>query len=416
MADSDNGKRAVPADLLPLKAGAALDLLEGITVLDLTTSVAGPYAGQLLGDMGADVIKVERPGSGDDCRAWGPPFLDGESLWFLAVNRNKRSLTLDYAADGGREVLYDLVTRADVVLVNLVGRVQRKLGIDHERLKAINPALIHVTISGFGLEGARADMPCYDLIAEGYSGVMDMTGELENLPQKVGTPAADLLAGHDAAMAAIAALFRRERKGGGCAIDISMIESMTRFMAPRISPFLGSGDLMRRSGARDSVIAIYQAFETADEPLTLALGNDAIWTRFWAAVGEPEFAERPEYASNVDRRSHRAVLVERIAAILLTRKRDEWLDLFQQARIPSGPMARLDEVAADAELQARGFLYSVERGGVKVPQIGLGIGFDGASEGPGLAPKLGQHSDAILADWLGYGESRIAELRAGGIV
>ena len=415
-ARTQGGGSGIPADRLPAKAGDALDLLEGITVLDLTTSVAGPYAGQLLGDMGADVIKVERPGTGDDCRAWGPPFLDGESLWFLAVNRNKRSLTLDYAADRGRKILSDLVKRADVVLVNVVGRVQRKLGIDHETLKPINPALVHVTISGFGLEGARADMPCYDLIAEGYSGVMDMTGELENLPQKVGTPAADMLAGHDAAMSAVAALFRRERKGRGCAIDVSMIESMTRFMAPRISPFLGSGELLRRSGARDSVIAIYQAFETADKPLTLALGNDAIWKRFWAALGEPEFADRPEYASNADRRANRPVLVERIAAILLMRKCDEWLELFRDARIPSGPISRLDEVAADAELQARGFLYSVMRGGVSVPQIGLGIGFDGATEGPRLAPRLGEHSNEILADWLGFGESQIEDLRAGGIV
>ncbi len=411
-----NANSGRPADLLAPKQGGGLDLLEGIVVLDLTTSVAGPYAGQMLGDMGADVIKIERPGAGDDCRAWGPPFLDGESLWFLAVNRNKRSITLDYASDGGRDVLRDLIKRADVVLLNMVDRVQRKLAVDYETLKAINPALIHITISGFGLEGARANMPCYDLIAEGYSGVMDMTGELENPPQKVGTPAADLFAGQDAATAAVSALFRRERKGGGCAIDVSMIESMTRFMAPRLSPYLGSGDLMRRSGGRDSVIAIYQAFETADNPLTLGLGNDAIWKRFWTALGEPEFAERPEYGSNADRREHRPALVRKIAAVLRTRSRDEWLDLFREARIPAGPISRLDEVASDAELQARGFLYSVERSGVKVPQIGLGIGFDGQTEGARLAPKLGEHTDEILGEMLGLDVARIAALRANGTV
>ena len=193
---------ALPADALPQKTGSPLDLLDGVVVIDLTTSIAGPYAGQLLADLGAKVIKIEKPVAGDDCRSWGPPFLDGESLWFLSVNRNKLSVTLDFASALGCQTLRKMIERADVVLLNLVDRAQQKLGIDYASLSAVKKDIIHVSITGFGLRGRRADMPCYDLIAEGYSGVMDMTGEADAQPQKVGTPAADLLAGEDAAMAA----------------------------------------------------------------------------------------------------------------------------------------------------------------------------------------------------------------------
>lgn len=407
----------VPAETLPDKNSVGLDMLDGVTVLDLTTSVAGPYAGQLLGDMGAHVIKVERPGRGDDCRAWGPPFLDGESLWFLSVNRNKRSVTLDFSKLEGKPLLQQLVERADVVLVNLVASAQAKLGIDFATLQRIKQGLIHVSITGFGLTGTRSEMPCYDLIAEGYSGVMDMTGEIEGSPQKVGTPAADMLAGQDAAMAAIAALFRRQRTGQGAQIDISMVETMTRFMTPRLMPHLGSGEVMRRSGGRDSVIAIYQAFPTSDEPITLGLGNDAIWARFWAAVGVPEAAADPAHASNAMRRDHRAEIVERISKVLKTRTRDEWMALFVKARVPAGPIYRLDEIAADGPLRDRGFLYSVTREGVRVPQVGLGISIDGASEACKLpAPKLGADNDLVFAEMLGISADQIDALRQNGTI
>ena len=243
--------------------------------------------------MGATVIKVERPGKGDDCRAWGPPWLDGESLWFLSVNRNKQSVTLDYTNEAGRLVLHDLVKKSDVVIVNLTDRVQKKLGVDHAALSAIKPDLVHLSLSGFGLKGARKDFPCYDLIAEGYSSVMDLTGEADSPAQKVGTPAADLIAGMDSAYAILAALFDRQRSGKGHKLDISMIDSMTRFMSPRIVPYLGGGPVPQRSGARDSVISVYQVFDTADRPITLGLGNDGIFKRFWQAVGQPAVGDDP---------------------------------------------------------------------------------------------------------------------------
>ena len=403
----------LPLDALPVPASPpAASLLAGVTVIDLTTSIAGPYATMLLADMGARVIKIERPGSGDDCRAWGPPWHEGESLWFLSVNRNKESITLDYSGEAGRKVLHDLVKKADVVIVNLVGRVQKKLGIDYAALQKIRPDLVFVSLTGFGLTGARKDFPCYDLIAEGYSSVMDLTGEADSPPQKVGTPAADLISGMDAAMATLAALFERAKSGKGHHIDIAMVDSMTRFMSPRIVPYLGTGEVPQRTGAKDSVIAVYQAFDTQDKPLTLGLGNDAIWKRFWQAVGQAEKGEDPRHASNADRRGARAEIVADIQSILKTKPRDEWLQLFVQAKVPAGPVNSVEDLAQDPELIARGLLYTADSGGRRVPQVGLGIGIDGSNATYRTPPPmLGEHTATILRDWLGYDAQAVASLR-----
>ena len=409
----------LPLDQLPQKVGAGPDpirLLEGVRILDLTTSIAGPYATLLLADFGADVIKIERR-EGDDARGWGPPFLAGESLWYLAVNRNKRSVTLDVGTEGGRELLLGLVALSDVVVTNQVGRSQVKLGMDYPTLSARKPDLVHVSITGFGVSGGRSDLPCYDLIAEGYSGVMDLTGEADAPPQKVGTPAADMLAGMDAALAVAAALYRRRVSGKGCAIDISMVESMTRFMSPRLVSYMGSGELPRRSGARDSVIAVYQTFDTEDAPITLGLGNDGIWRRFWAAVGDPGYGADARFRTNKDRREAREEIVARIETVLRQRKRGEWLELFVQHRIPAGPINRLDEIAADPELHARGMLYSVPAFDTRIPQVGLGIRVDGSSETYRTAPPgLGEHTDAVLGERLGLDEAQLARLRAQHII
>lgn len=403
----------LPADHMPAPPppSQAINLLGGIRVLDMTTSVAGPYAGLLLADMGAEVVKIERPGHGDDARAWGPPFLDGESLWFLSVNRNKQSVTLDTASPAGREALRALVAKTDIILTNQVLRSQKKLGIDFETLKAVNSRLIHVSITGFGLTGPNADLPCYDLIAEGYSGVMDLTGEADGDPQKVGTPAADLLAGQDAAMAALAAIIARSRTGAGQEIDISMVESMTRFLTPRIIPFLGSGELPRRSGGKDSVIAIYQTFDAEDAPLTLGLGNDGIWARFCEAIGRQDMAADPRLANNEGRRRHRPEIVAEIQKTLRTRPRSHWLDLFAKVRVPAGPINRLDEVVQDRAMQERGLLFSLKRNGYAIPQIGLGIRFNGNSHACRTAPpRLGEHTREIFKSWAGWDDARLAAL------
>lgn len=387
----------LPHKCLPrVTEGRPFGMLNGIRVVDLTTSVAGPYATMLLSDLGAEVIKVERP-EGDVARTWGPPFLDGEALWFTAMNRNKKSVVIDAQTRQGRADLLDLIRSADVFVTNQPPAAQKKLEIDYDAIHGLRKDIIFVSITGFGLSGERANLTCYDLIAEGYSGIMDITGAPDSAPQKIGAPAADMLAGQDAAMATLAALFNRKQTGSGHKIDVSLVESMTRFLACRISSYLGSGEVPARSGGTDSVIAIYQAFETADLPLTLGLGSDAIWKRFWNAVGDRDYGARPEFASNSDRRVVRPEIVAHIQEILLTRTRDAWLDIFSEARVPAGPINRVDDVAADQCLQKRGMFYSFEDGGRLIPQIGLGIHIDDvASFARTAPPHLGEHTEEVL--------------------
>ncbi|OZI61805.1 CaiB/BaiF CoA transferase family protein [Bordetella genomosp. 11] len=403
---------------LPVQTpGKGLSCLEGIRVIDFTTSVAGPYGTLLLADLGADVIKVERPPAGDDTRGWGPPFLNGESLWFASMNRNKRSITIDLSRPEGRVLAHELTAQADVVVLNTGVRVQEKLGLDFATLGALNPRLIHVSVTGFGLQGAGADLPCYDLIAEGYSGVMHLTGEADRPPQKVGTPAADLLSGQDIAMATLAALVERNRSGKGKQVDVSMVATMTRFMSPRIVSYLGSGDSPNRSGGTDSVIAIYQVFDTANFPITLGLGNDAIWRRFWAAVGLPEYGEQPDLDTNAKRRLARASIVEAIAKLLVEQPRQHWLALFAQHRIPSGPINSIDQLAQDEVLRDNGLLFAAEGDAGLVPQVGLGIRFGGVDTVLRTPPPtLGQDTEQVLRETLRRSPAQIAGLVASGIV
>jgi len=408
----------LPYEALPkVSASSGFSYLSGLRVLDLSTSVAGPYAAQLLGDFGAKVVKIEKPGTGDDARHWGPPFLNGASLWYLSVNRNKYSMVLDMNQAEGLDILMQMLALTDVLILNMTPRVQEKLGLDYAKLQQHFPRLIHASLTGFGLTGRRRDDPCYDLIAEGYSGIMDLTGEIESDPQKVGTPAADMLAGQDLAMAVLAALNSRHQTGQGCSVDISMHASMTRFMAPRVVSYLGSAELPRRSGGKDSVIAIYQVFEASDAQLSLGLGNDAIWKRFWETVGDVSFGAQPQYATNAGRREHRAGIVVRIAEILRTKTRDEWLALFSKSRIPAGPINRVDEVVRDEDLLVKEFFYASESGYGLIPQVGLGIGMNGQqSVHRKSPPTLGEDTHAILQDWLSLKADRIAELKKNGIV
>ncbi|RRV10483.1 CoA transferase [Pseudomonas sp. v388] len=391
-------------------------ILEGVRVLDLTTSIAGPYATMLLSDFGADVIKVERRG-GDDARFWGPPFLDGESLWFLSVNRNKRSVRLDFSTVEGRAVLDAMLDKADVVVTNQTKDVQLKLGMTPDQLRSGRDRLVVASITGFGLTGRNASKPCYDLIAEGYSGIMDLTGPSDAAPQKVGAPAADMLAGNDAAMAVLAALYRRQQTGQGATVDIALTESMVRFTSPRITPYLGSGEVSRRTGGRDSVIAVYQTFDTADEPLTLSLGTDRIWQRFWELVQRPEMGLDPELASNAQRRERREEIVAAIQDILLHKPRAEWLELLAGAGVPAGPIYRVDEVTDDAHFHDRNLFFQIPRDGHSLPQVGLGIQLDGKAAGYRSAPpRLGEHTHEVLGDMLGYTPEQIELLSNDKII
>jgi crotonobetainyl-CoA:carnitine CoA-transferase CaiB-like acyl-CoA transferase len=405
----------MPIETLPhltARQDNGFKLLDGVRVVDLTTSIAGPYASLLLADYGAEIIKVESPLRGDDARAWGPPFINGQSLWFLSVNRNKQSLTVDLVKEEGQRLLYDLIKQSDVFIANFLPKVSKKLGLDPQTVRELNPQIIYISITGFGSEGERANWPCYDLIAEGYSGIMDLTGELDGEPQKIGAPAADMLAGMDAATAATAALYDRQRSGEGKIIDISLVNSMARFLAPRIMTYLGSGTVPRRSGGKDSVIAIYQSFNTADLPMTLGLGNDNIWRRFWECVGRREYGLLLKYASNADRREYREEIVTEIQNELVKKPRDEWLILFSEARVPAGPINRIDEVVQDKELQRQYMFYSLDDDENTYPQIGTGVMIDGKYNTPrSRPPKLGEHTDKILSQLLNYSVAQINTLK-----
>ncbi|WP_454693419.1 CaiB/BaiF CoA transferase family protein [Achromobacter aegrifaciens] len=411
-------RQPLPLDKLPLRApGGRPGLLRGIRVLDLTTSIAGPYGTMLLADFGAEVIKIERPGVGDDSRHWQPPTYSGHALWYLSVNRNKRSTTLDFSEDDGYAVLCRLIEQSDVIVTNQLPSVLEKLRIDYPRVKAIRSDIVYVSLTGFGIEGVRKNDPCYDLIAEGYSGVMDLTGEFANDPQKIGAPAADLLAGTDAALGCLAALMDRARTGNGHFVEVSLVDSMARFLTPRIVSYLGSGELPRRSGAKDSVIAIYQVFATADEPMTLALSNDAIWKRFCSAMELPDFAADASLASNAGRVARRTELVQKIQQQLAGKGRAHWLELFRNSKVPAGPINRVDEVVCDHELLKRGLFYAMDNGGEPIPQVGLGIRFNG--EAPGfdfVPPALGANTRAVLSELAGLQPQEIDTYKKRGVI
>ncbi|HVE25302.1 MAG TPA: CoA transferase [Sporichthya sp.] len=390
------------ADLPAMDDGQAFDLLDGVRVLDLTTSIAGPYATLLLADLGADVVKIERAGRGDDSRQWGPPFLGGEALWYLAVNRNKRSVALDFSDSTDVGVLRELACAADVVITTLREPLLRRLGVDHPTVSARRPDLIFATITGYGLTGPNSGLPGYDLIAEGVSGIMALTGEPTTGPQKVGAPAADILAGMDAAFAVVAALYDRARTGRGHLLDLSLVESMTRMLSPKLMSYLGSGELQRRSGGRDSVVAIYQAFDTADDPINLALGNDAIFERFCTVMERQDWSANPDYSSNRGRREHRAHLVTEIQKLLLERTAAEWLELFAKADVPAGPVNNLEEVVTDPHLLARGLFYRHGDGEDAIPQVNTGWQLDGAANRlRRRPPALGADTADVVTDWLG---------------
>jgi len=408
----------LPLHQLPLRApGGRPQLLQGLRVLDLTTSLAGPYATMLLGDFGAEVIKIERPGAGDDSRQWTPPSYAGHGLWYLSVNRNKRSVTLDFTGPDGRALLRRLIERSDVLITNQLPAVLAKHGIDYESVKALRPDIVYVSLTGFGIGSSKQNDPCYDLIAEGYSGVMDLTGELANDPQKVGTPAADLLGGTDAAMGCLAALMDRSRTGKGHFVEVSLIESMTRFLTPRIVSYLGSGEVPRRSGAKDSVIAIYQVFATADDPITLGLPTDAIWRRFCGVIDRPDLAEDAGLATNAGRISRRQEVVDLIQQALKQKPRAHWLNACREKKVPAGPINRVDQVVGDQDLLDRGFFYAMDNGGQPIPQVGPGIRFDGEIPGYELPPPaLGADTEAVLRELAGVQPADMDNYRTTGVI
>ena len=326
--------------------------LDGVRVVDISSSYAGPTATMYLADMGADVIKVE-PLHGDDSRRWGPPFLGGESAWFLAANRNKRSICMDFSTTAGYAMLMRLLDWADVFVENLNPAKLDRLHLAPARIRERFPRLVYCALSGFGLTGPDRGRPGYDLIGQARSGLMSVTGAADGAPQRVSTALSDIAAGTVAAYAVAAALYHRQRTGAGDLVDVSLLEADLALMAPRIASYLAGDSEPRPSGGSDSVLAIYQPFETADAPIVVAVGNDAMWLRFCMALDLPDLAADPDLRTNSHRRRRRREIVGMIADRLVERTAAEWLRRLADADVPSAPISFLSDVLEDPQVHAR---------------------------------------------------------------
>jgi crotonobetainyl-CoA:carnitine CoA-transferase CaiB-like acyl-CoA transferase len=403
--------------------------LSHLRVLDLTRVLAGPWCTQLLADLGAEVIKIERPGSGDDTRAWGPPFLKeadggdtGEAAYYLAANRGKKSVTLDLASADGQRIARDLAARSDVVVENYkVGQLQ-KYGLDYATLSALNPRLVYCSITGFGQTGPYKDRAGYDFIIQGMGGFMSITGERDDLPgggpQKAGVAVSDLMTGMYSAVAILSALAERERTGWGRQIDMALFDTMVAMLANMNMNYLTTGKAPARAGNAHQNIVPYQVFAAADGHVIVAVGNDNQFARFCEVAGRPDLARDPRYAKNADRVRNRAELVPLVEAMVQARPMAFWAERLEAAGVPCGPINSIAQALADPQIVARGLRVDLPhpRAGL-VPVVASPIVMDGeraVSDAP--PPTLGQHTRAVLGELLGLSAAQLDTLAANRVI
>jgi crotonobetainyl-CoA:carnitine CoA-transferase CaiB-like acyl-CoA transferase len=398
--------------------------LSGVRVLDLTRVLAGPWCTQVLADLGADVIKVERPGTGDDTRGWGPPFLrdasgdeTGESAYFLCANRNKRSLTVDMSIPEGQDVIRRLAQQSDVLVENFkVGDMARH-GLDAAALRALNPRLVYCSITGFGQDGPYAQRAGYDFAVQGLGGLMSLTGEAGGEPQKVGVAVSDLFTGMYATVAILAALRHRDATGEGLVIDMALLDAQVAMLANLGSHTLVGGEPPPRQGNAHANIVPYQVFAVADGHLIVAVGNDRQFARLCDLLGVAALAQDVRYATNAARVRHRDALIPVLQDALRTRGRSAWLASLEAAGIPCGPVNDLDDVFADPQVLARGMVVGTSHPlAGTVPLVGSPLKLSATPvEPPRAPPLLGQHTVDLLRE-AGFGDDEIALLRERGAI
>jgi crotonobetainyl-CoA:carnitine CoA-transferase CaiB-like acyl-CoA transferase len=391
--------------------------LKGIRVLDLTRVLAGPYCAMLLGDMGAEVIKVEEPGKGDDTRGW-PPFAGGESTYFMSVNRNKKSITLNLKAPEGRELLEKLAKKSDVLLENFRTGTMEKLGLGYARLGKLNPRLVYCAISGFGESGSEAHRGGYDLIVQAESGVMDLTGFPDGPPVKVGNSIADLVAGMSGAHGVTLALLARQRTRRGQKVEVAMLDVMASLLTYQAGMYLNAGRTPARRGNEHPSIVPYEVFKAADGYLALGVANNSLWERCCAALERPDLAKDPRYATEAARVEHRATLVPLLNEVLGARPAEEWMKRLEAVGVPAGRIRTVPEVCESEHLRARGMLVALpHRKAGTVRMMGVPIRLHGT---PGkartAAPVLGADTDAVLTRVLGLRRAEVQRLRAAGVL
>jgi crotonobetainyl-CoA:carnitine CoA-transferase CaiB-like acyl-CoA transferase len=403
--------------------------LSHIRVLDLSRVLAGPWAGQILGDLGAEVIKVERPRTGDDTRHWGPPYLKdqqgentSEAAYYLSANRNKQSLTLDFTQPEGQRIIRDLVASCDVLLENFKVGGLAAYGLDYESLKAINPRLIYCSITGFGSDGPYANRAGYDFMIQGLGGLMSLTGRADDDegagPVKVGVALTDILTGLYATVGVLAALNYREQSGVGQHVELALLDVQVACLANQAMNYLTTGVAPRRMGNAHPNIVPYQDFPTADGDIILTIGNDGQFRKFAEAAGHPEWATDERFASNKARVAHRKELIPLIRQVTVFRTTAEWVALLEQAGVPCGPINDLAQVFADPQVLARGLRVEMPHPlAGSVPQVASPIRL---SETPveyrKAPPLLGEHSEAVLQQLVGLSFEKILSLRQSGVI
>ncbi len=389
------------------------EALAGVRVLDFTRVLAGPFCTMMLADMGADVIKVESP-DGDETRQWGPPFdARGRSAYYLSVNRNKRSLTLNLKAPSGQQIARELAKESQIVVENFKPGGAAAFGLGYDDLRALNPALVYASISGFGQTGPYSERPGYDFVVQAMSGLMSITGARDGEPAKVGVAIADVIAGLFAATSLLGALRHAERTGAGQRLDIALLDSQIAALVNVASGALVSGKTPARYGNAHPSIVPYQTFRAADAEFALAVGNDRQFAQLCQLIGQPEWAADPRFATNPARVQHRERLVELLGAVFLTRPAAEWVERALARGIPAGTLNSVSQILDDPHIQARGLIHELE--GLRL--VGPPVGF---SQTPPTVrtppPDLGEHTAAILRERLGMSDAEIARFRADGVI
>ncbi len=391
--------------------------LSGIRVIDLTRVLAGPFCAMSLGDMGAEVIKIEEPGKGDDTRGW-PPFSGGEATYFLAVNRNKKSLTLNLKPAAGQEILRALIAKADVVLENFRPGTMERLGFGYDRLRRDNPRLIYCSISGFGESGPESSRPGYDLIVQGESGVMDLTGFADGPPVKVGNSIADLVSGMAAAQGIALALLARTRTGKGQKVEIGMLDVMASLLTYQAGLYWNAGGRPTRRGNQHPSIVPYEVFQAQDAYLTLGVANNSLWERACRAIGREDLTKDPRFDTEANRVTNRAVLIPILNETFGTRPADEWLSKLDQHGVPAGRIKTVAEVCESPHLKERGMAVSLphpKAGAITLMGVPIRL-----HDTPGAAvlppPLLGEHTDEILTRLLRVPKRKVDTLRAAGVI
>lgn len=392
--------------------------LEGYRVIDLSRILAGPFCTMVLGDQGADVIKIERPDTGDDTRTWGPPFAGGESAYYLCCNRNKRSVVLDLKKPEGVALVRELAKTADVFIENFTPGLTKKFGLDYDTMREINPRLVYASITAYGQDGPYKHRPGYDMVLSAVGGLMHITGERDGPPCKVGVAITDVLTGIYTAGAITSALLWRERSGKGQYIDASLLDSQVSGLANIASNYLVAGKEATRWGTAHESIIPYQVFNTKDRPIAIAAANQKLWTSFCLALGKWDWVDDPRFESNPKRVENRDVLLPLIQEELLQKTCDEWMEILVEAAVPCGPVNDMAHLFADPQVQHRNMIAEVPHPTIGTVRLtGIPIKY---SDTPGSVrrhpPLLGEHTDEVLSEVLGYSEEKIAGLKQQEVI